>query len=37
MSVSWSVDHRIIDRTTIARFSNQLKFFLENPFQIFIK
>ncbi|CAF3939968.1 unnamed protein product [Adineta steineri] len=36
MSVSWSVDHRIIDEGTIARFSNQLKFLLENPLQILL-
>ncbi|CAF2465282.1 unnamed protein product [Rotaria sp. Silwood2] len=36
MSVSWSADHRIIDEATVAQFSNQLKFLLENPLHILI-
>jgi pyruvate/2-oxoglutarate dehydrogenase complex dihydrolipoamide acyltransferase (E2) component len=36
MSVSWSADPRIIDGATMARFSKQLKFLLENPFHILL-
>lgn len=31
MCVSWSADHRIIEGATMARFSNNIKFLLENP------
>ena len=31
MNVSWSADHRIIDGATMARFSNQMKRYVENP------
>ena len=31
MNVSWSADHRIIDGATMARFSNQMKTYVENP------
>ncbi|CAF3387292.1 unnamed protein product [Rotaria sp. Silwood1] len=36
MSVSWSADHRVIEDATVAQFSNQLKFLLENPLHILI-
>ena len=31
MNVSWSADHRIIDGATMARFSNMMKNYIENP------
>lgn len=31
INVSWTADHRIIDGGTIARFSNSVKMYLENP------
>lgn len=31
INVSWSADHRVIDGGTIARFSNSVKSYIENP------
>lgn len=31
MAVSWAADHRIIDGATMARFSNTMKDYLEDP------
>jgi 2-oxoisovalerate dehydrogenase E2 component (dihydrolipoyl transacylase) len=31
MQVTWSVDHRVIDGATVARFSDLWKSYIENP------
>lgn len=31
MNLSWTADHRALDGATVARFSNQVKAYLENP------
>ena len=31
MAISWACDHRIIEGAQCAKFSNKLKFYLENP------
>lgn len=34
--VSWSADHRVIDGVTMAKFSNQLKEYLEEPYKLLL-
>jgi len=36
MCVSWSADHRVIEGATMARFSNMVKNYLENPDQMLL-
>ncbi|RVE42026.1 hypothetical protein evm_013330 [Chilo suppressalis] len=36
LAVSWSADHRVIDGVTMARFSNSLKKYLENPYTLIL-
>lgn len=37
MAISWAADHRIIDGATVARFSNQMKSYLEDPMSMLLK
>ena len=37
MAVSWAADHRIIDGATVARFSNTMKAYLEDPMSMLLK
>jgi 2-oxoisovalerate dehydrogenase E2 component (dihydrolipoyl transacylase) len=37
MAVSWAADHRIVDGATVARFSNQVKAYLEDPLSMLLK
>jgi len=34
INISWAADHRILDGATVARFSNQLKEYIENPLSL---
>ncbi|CAH0749751.1 unnamed protein product [Diatraea saccharalis] len=36
LTASWSADHRVIDGVTMARFSNSLKRYLENPYTLLL-
>ncbi|KAJ8732103.1 hypothetical protein PYW08_014833 [Mythimna loreyi] len=36
LTMSFSADHRVIDGVTMARFSNQLKNYLENPYSLLL-
>lgn len=36
LTASWSADHRVIDGVTMARFSELLKDYLENPYKFLL-
>ncbi|CAG5040000.1 unnamed protein product [Parnassius apollo] len=36
LTVSWSADHRVVDGVTMAKFSNNLKMYLEDPYKLLL-